>query len=163
MKPTRLISPMLFAASLIIFSCNSKKTASEESSAPANTTAPADNSKSASDDQVKGTGKFTNVELTHPLDQKMIAAGQGIYDMKCGSCHKLTEEKLVGPGWKDVTNRRKPEWIMNFVTNTEEMLEKNTEAKNLLEVCMVKMPNQNLSDDDARFVLEFMRKNDGQQ
>jgi hypothetical protein len=43
------------------------------------------------------------------------------------------------------------------------MLEKNTEAKNLLEVSIVKMPNQNLSDDDDRIVLEFMRKNDGQQ
>lgn len=81
--------------------------------------------------------------------------------MKCASCHKLTNEKLVGPGWKGVTDRRQPEWIMNFVTNTEEMLHKDTAAQNLLEVCLVQMPNQNLSDDDARSVLEFMRKNDG--
>jgi cytochrome c551/c552 len=86
-----------------------------------------------------------------------------VYDLKCASCHKLTDEKLVGPGWKGVTDRRTPEWIMNFVTNTEEMLEKNTEAKNLYEVCLVKMPNQNLSDDDARAVLEFQRNNDGKK
>ena len=77
------------------------------------------------------------------------------------ACHKLTDEKLVGPGWKGVTDRRTPEYIMNFVTNTDEMLNKDPNAKALLEVCMVRMPNQNLTDDEAREMLEFMRKNDG--
>jgi cytochrome c2 len=109
----------------------------------------------------KGVGKFRNVELTHPLDEKMVASGKQVYDVKCASCHKLTNEKLVGPGWKNVTDRRTPEWIMNFVTNVDEMLQKDTAAQNMLEVCLVRMPNQNLSDDDARHVLEYMRKNDG--
>jgi mono/diheme cytochrome c family protein len=93
----------------------------------------------------------------------MIAEGKSIYDVKCSSCHKTTGEKLVGPGWKGVTDRRTPEWIMNFVTNTDEMIEKDTAAQNMLEVCLVKMPNQNLAEADARAVLEFMRKNDGKQ
>lgn len=111
----------------------------------------------------KGVGPHQNVQLTHPLDEKMIAEGQNVYNVKCASCHKLTGEKLVGPGWKGVTDRRTPEWIMNFVTNTEEMLEKDTAAQNLLEICLVKMPNQNLQENDARSVLELMRKNDGKQ
>jgi hypothetical protein len=41
------------------------------------------------------------------------------------------------------------------------MLNKDTSAQAMLEICMVKMPNQNLSDEDARKVLEFMRENDG--
>jgi mono/diheme cytochrome c family protein len=109
----------------------------------------------------KGIGKFTNVELTHPLDEKMVEQGKTIYDVKCASCHKLSEEKLVGPGWKGVTDRRQPEWIMNFVTNVDEMLNKDPNAQAMLEVCMVRMPNQNLKDDEARAVLEYMRKNDG--
>jgi cytochrome c551/c552 len=91
----------------------------------------------------------------------MADAGKGVYDMKCGSCHRLTDEKLVGPGWKGVTSRRKPEWIMNFATNPEEMLSKDAAAMAMLEECLVKMPNQNLSDEDARSVLEYMRANDG--
>lgn len=109
----------------------------------------------------KGIGKFTNVELTHPLDAKMIKEGESVYDVKCSSCHKLTDEKLVGPGWKGVTDRRQPEWVMNFVTNVDEMLDKDAEAKAMMEVCMVRMPNQNLTDAEARNILEFMRKNDG--
>jgi len=109
----------------------------------------------------EGVGKFKHVDLAANLDKKMADGGKSIYQMKCEACHKLTGEKLVGPGWKNVTERRKPEWIMNFVTNTEEMLNKDTSAQAMLEICMVKMPNQNLSDEDARKVLEFMRENDG--
>lgn len=112
-------------------------------------------------DPAKGIGKFQNVELTHPLDEKMVAKGKEISEVKCLSCHKLTDEKLVGPGWKGVTDRRTPEWIMNFITNVDEMLDKDAEAQAMLEICMVRMPNQNLNDDEARAVLEFMRKNDG--
>jgi mono/diheme cytochrome c family protein len=108
----------------------------------------------------KGIGKFTNVPLTHPLDDSMITRGQAIYDSKCLSCHKLTDEKLVGPGWLGVTDRRKPEWIMNFITNTNIMLDSDLVAQQLMVICTTRMPNQNLSDDQARAVLELMRKND---
>ena len=109
----------------------------------------------------KGIGKFTNVNIDLKLDTKMATLGSGIYDLKCSACHRLTKEKLVGPGWKDVTTRRKPEWIMNFSTNTDEMISKDPQAQAMLEECLVRMPNQSLSDDDARQILEFMRKNDG--
>lgn len=91
----------------------------------------------------------------------MAEAGEKIYKVKCSACHKLTDERLVGPGWKGVTSRHTPEWIMNFVTNTDDMLNKDPKAQALLEICLVRMPNQNLSDEDARNVYEFMRENDG--
>ncbi|MEO6722223.1 MAG: c-type cytochrome [Ferruginibacter sp.] len=112
-------------------------------------------------DPNRGEGKFKDVKLADKLDASMAAKGEKIADLKCTSCHKLTDEKLVGPGWKDVTSRHKPEWIMNFVTNTDAMIDKDPKAQAMLEICMVRMPNQNLSDDDARSLLEFMRKNDG--
>jgi hypothetical protein len=43
------------------------------------------------------------------------------------------------------------------------MLNKDPKAQAQLEICLVRMPNQSLSDDDARQLLEFMRKNDGVQ
>ena len=111
----------------------------------------------------KGIGPHTNIELTHPLDEKMIAEGKSIYDVKCSSCHKTTGEKLVGPGWKDVTKRRDPVWIMNMITNVDMMLASDPEAQKLLEQCLVRMPNQNISKDDARELLEYMRSNDGEK
>jgi len=161
MKRVLLFSSII-SLGFIFISCGSggdKKT--DES-----TTTTKDNGTTTAPDngaEKRGVGKFQNVPLTHPLDQSMVTSGKSVYDLKCVSCHKVTDEKLVGPGWKGVTDRRTPEWIMNFVTNTEEMLDKNQQAKNLYEICLVKMPNQNLTDDDARHVLEFMRNNDGKK
>lgn len=107
--------------------------------------------------------KESDIQITHPLNQQWVASGKSIYELKCQPCHKLTDEKLVGPGWKDVTKRRTPVWIMNMITNTDYMLDKDPEAQKLLELCMVRMPNQNLSLDDARQVLEFQRNNDGEK
>jgi cytochrome c551/c552 len=161
----QLIYTALAAATLtLVISCNSSSDNKTATTTPDNSTAKTDSSATSSSGNEKtGVGKFQHVELTHPLDEKMVAAGKGVYDLKCASCHKLTDEKLVGPGWKGVTDRRAPEWIMNFVTNTDEMLEKNQQAKSLYEVCLVKMPNQNLSDADARAVVEFQRNNDGKK
>lgn len=109
----------------------------------------------------KGIGKFKEVKLSHPLDEGMVVKGEGIFNAKCIACHKLTDEKLVGPGWKGVSNKRTPEWIMNFITNTNVMLDSDLVAQQLMVVCVARMPNQNLSDDEARQMLEFIRKNDG--
>lgn len=108
----------------------------------------------------KGIGEVKNVELNDPLNAEMVARGQNIYDMKCAACHKLTDQRVVGPGWKGVTTRRTPEWIMNMTLNVDVMLEKDPAARDLLKQCLVRMPNQNLSMEDSRDVLEFMLEND---
>lgn len=110
----------------------------------------------------KGIGEIKEVKISDPLDKEMVKNGKMIYEMKCASCHKLSDEKVVGPGWAGITNRRTPEWIMNMVTNTDMMLDKDPQAQALLEQCLVRMPSQNVSVTDARSILEFMRENDMQ-
>lgn len=107
--------------------------------------------------------KESDIQLTNPLNKDWIASGKSIYELKCQPCHKLSEEKLVGPGWKDITKKRSAVWIMNMITNTDYMLDKDPEAQKLLELCMVRMPNQNLTLEEARHVLEFQRSNDGEK
>lgn len=111
-------------------------------------------------DDGKGIGEIKHVKLNNPLDADMLAAGKGIYELKCAACHKLTAQRVVGPGWAGITERRTPEWIMNMTLNVEEMLEKDKEAREMLKECLVRMPNQNLSKEDARSVLEYMYDND---
>lgn len=112
-------------------------------------------------DPNRGEGKFHDVQLSDKLDEAMAERGDKVYEIKCAACHKLTDERLVGPGWKGVSTRHTPEWNMNFMTNTDAMIDKDPKAQAMLEICMVRMPNQNLSDENARDILEFMRKNDG--
>lgn len=113
--------------------------------------------------EVHGTEvKEGEIAFSTPLNSEWVTGGKNIYDLKCLACHKLTDEKLVGPGWAGVTKRRTPTWIMNMITNVDMMLEKDEEAQKLLEQCLVRMPNQNISKEEARQVIEFMRKNDGE-
>lgn len=101
--------------------------------------------------------------LSTPLDQAMVKEGLAIYDLKCSACHKLTDEKLVGPGWTGVTKRRKPTWIVNMITNVDMMLAEDADAQKMLEECLVRMPNQNITAPEARSLIEFMRQNDGEK
>jgi hypothetical protein len=114
--------------------------------------------------EVHGTEiKEGEIDFKNPLNVDMVKNGQNIFDLKCFACHRLTSEKLVGPGWSGVTKRRTPTWIMNMITNVEMMLEKDPEAQKLLELCLVRMPNQNVTREQARDIIEFMRKNDGEK
>lgn len=144
--------------SLFLFACGAP---SEENESPR--TPMPDNKSQASADPMKnkGIGEIKNVELNDPLDPDMVDKGEAIYQMKCAACHKLTDQRVVGPGWAGVTKKRTPEWIMNMTTNVDIMLAEDPIAQELLKECLVRMPNQNLSVGDARDVLEFMYHNDG--
>lgn len=143
--------------SMFIYACGSENSENAKEA----TTEEGAKTADSSYDPKRGEGKFTDVKLDAKLDEAMALKGQNVSDLKCLSCHKLTDEKLVGPGWAGVSTRHTPEWIMNFITNTDEMIDKDPKAQAMLEICMVRMPNQSLSDGDARDILEFMRKNDG--
>ncbi len=147
---------------LCLFSCGGNKS---EATTDATATTEAPKSMVAdpiSYDPKRGEGKFSadNVTLGATIDAAMVSKGEAIVGTKCSSCHKLTHEKLVGPGWKGVTSRHEPFWIMNFITNPDPMIDKDPKVQAQLELCLVRMPNQSLDDNDARSILEFMRKND---
>lgn len=110
-------------------------------------------------DPKRGLGKYENVELGD-IDNDKVAEGKAIFETKCQSCHKLTDERLVGPGWAGVSNKHKPEWLLNFIVDPDPMIDIDPELQAQLEVCLVRMPNQNISDDEAFALLEFMRHND---
>ncbi|MGZ5221144.1 MAG: c-type cytochrome [Chitinophagaceae bacterium] len=154
-RKSLLVTVLLISGCLFFGACNNEEKPGAENSQATEETAK---------DQPEAHGtevKAGDVELTTPLNQQWVAAGKGIYELKCQACHRLTDERLVGPGWKGVTVKREPHWIINMITNVEMMLEKDPEAQKLLEQCLVRMPNQNISKDESRQIVEFMRSNDG--
>ena len=100
------------------------------------------------------------VELTDPLDEQMVTAGRSIFQEKCASCHTLDTARFFVPSFAGVTNRRKPEWIMNMIMNVDVMVQVDSVAHSLLLETGIKMPEPDLSVDQARNVLEFLRQND---
>jgi cytochrome c len=150
---------ILFSATLfLLLSCSPGKPTEESA-----TTSKKENPVAEVADPAKGIGQIKNVNLHTPLELDRVERGKAIYEMKCSACHKLTDQRIVGPGWQGVTKLRKPEWIMNMIVNVDMMLDQDPEAQKLLELCLTRMPNQNVSIGDARDLLEFMRQNDGEK
>lgn len=104
----------------------------------------------------KGIGPVKDLVLAE-LDPVMAAEGEQIFKQMCSACHK-PEEKSIGPAPKGIMSRRSPEWIMNMILNPEEMVKYDPVAKQLLiEANLAPMANQNLTEEQARKILEYFR------
>jgi len=103
----------------------------------------------------KGIGPITSVTLGE-IDQKMADEGKAVFLAKCSACHKISK-RVVGPALVGVTTRRSPEWIMNMILNPEKMVAENPIAKKLLAEYVAPMANQNLTEAEARLILEYFR------
>ena len=106
----------------------------------------------------KGIGPIKQVDLGSGVDAALVAKGEEVFTLKCSACHKL-DEALTGPPLGQVMSQRTPEFIMNMMLNPDEMVQKHPEVKAMLGQYFVPMPNQNLTEDDARAVLEYLRDN----
>lgn len=103
-----------------------------------------------------GIGPVTEPVVLGPVDPAKVAAGQAIFETKCSACHKLGE-RYVGPAVGDVLARRSPTFVMNMILNPQEMYERHPAVKQMLAEYMSYMPNQNLTRDEARAVVEYLR------
>ena len=103
----------------------------------------------------KGVGVVKSITLGD-IDDAMVAKGEEVYKAKCTACHKISK-RFVGPGLKGVTERRTPEWIMNMILDPEKMVIENATAKALLAEYSAPMANQNVTEEEARAILEYLR------
>ena len=104
-----------------------------------------------------GIGPISAFDLPAEVDADLAAKGMEIFEGKCTACHKI-DKQFIGPEPKNILTRRTPAWIMNMILNPEEMVQENPIAKQLLiKFNMSPMANQNLTEDEARAVLEYFR------
>ena len=105
----------------------------------------------------KGIGKVKNVELSPTIDNAMVERGAALFKTNCTACHK-TNKRFVGPNPTGIMERRSPEWIMNMILDPKLMTEEDQCAKDLLvEFNGASMANQNLTEEQARDILEYFR------
>ncbi len=85
--------------------------------------------------------------------------GKEIYEKNCAVCHKLTAEKLVGPGLKDVTQRHEKAWLKKFIVASQDMVKAGDKAavKIFNENGKIPMPDhKSLSDDDLDQLISYI-------
>ena len=105
----------------------------------------------------KGIGPIKSLTLDAEINTEMAEAGKVVYEQMCTACHKA-EKNFIGPSPKGIMERRSPEWVMNMILNPEEMIMNDPIAKDLLmEFNGAPMANQNLTEEQARQVLEYFR------
>jgi len=104
-----------------------------------------------------GIGPVTErIEIDDEIDQELVTKGRNIYEMKCEMCHNM-EGRMVGPELGDVLERRSAEFVMNFILNPSGMVREHPEGQRLLQEYMTAMPYQNVKEDEARAIVEFLR------
>ena len=135
----------------VLASCGSDAKKEEKASKPAEVKEVAE----ANPMDDKGIGPIKSITLGE-IDEAMVAEGKEVFKMKCSACHKVSK-RVVGPAMAGVIERRSPEWIMNMILNPEEMVAKNPIAKKLLAEYLAPMANQNLTEKEARVILEYFR------
>ncbi|HET8736958.1 MAG TPA: cytochrome c [Pricia sp.] len=105
----------------------------------------------------KGVGPIKSVTLDTEIDEALAAQGKEVYNQMCLACHR-PEKKFIGPAPKGILERRTPEWVMNMILNPQVMVREDPLAKDLLvEFNGSPMANQNLTEKQARAVLEYFR------
>lgn len=159
---TSLLTLSLGLSSLFLMACPAQETTDKPSDKPTEqqvASSPAAESTEQTGADGKGIGPVKAVEVAATVDAALAETGKKTFESKCASCHKF-EAKYVGPALKGVTERRKPEWIMNMILNSTEMTQKDPEAKKLFATFMMAMPNQNMDEKSARAVLEYFRSMD---
>ncbi|MBB1149664.1 MULTISPECIES: cytochrome c [unclassified Myroides] len=167
---SKALSFMLLTSCLTLLSCGDKtvKTPSEEVTTTnerkvevaAETKATSSDANAPASERVdlvnKGKGPIKTLVLGD-IDQAMAAKGQEVFKTMCTACHK-TDKKFIGPAPKGILERRTPEWVMNMILNPENMIENDPLAQDLLkEFNGAPMANQNLTEEEARAVLEYFR------
>ena len=150
----RIALIFVLGVALVAFACskggakNTANPADSTSPAPAATTPPLQ----AAD---KGIGPVKELTLG-PIDKTLAAQGKKLFDDKCAACHALARD-MAGPALGGILKKETPEFVMNMILNTAEMVAKNETIKKAVARFGMAMPAPGLSQDQARAILEYFR------
>jgi cytochrome c551/c552 len=92
-----------------------------------------------------------------PVDQAMAEKGEKLFQTKgCSACHAFGK-KVTGPDLDGVTMRRTALWMENQILHPEVMTKQDPIARELFAKHSLQMPNQKLTPEEARAVIEYLK------
>ncbi len=119
--------------------------------------APAPDASGLTEFQLKnGIGPVTEEVVLGKPDHELAEKGEKLFTQKCSACHKMGE-RYVGPPLGGIVARLGPTFVMNMALNPEGMYTRHPDVKKLLGEYMTQMPNQQLTQPDARAIVEYLR------
>jgi mono/diheme cytochrome c family protein len=95
-----------------------------------------------------------------PYDHEQAEQGKELFSAKgCSACHAFGK-RVTGPDLAGVSKRRTAEWMENQILHPEVMTKEDPIARELLGTYALQMPNQRLTPEEARAVIEFFKQHD---
>jgi mono/diheme cytochrome c family protein len=92
-----------------------------------------------------------------PVDDARAEIGEQLFkDKGCSACHAFGH-KLTCPDLDGVTMRRTDKWIENQILHPEVMTKEDPIARGLFAQYALQMPNQKLTPEEARSVIEYLK------
>jgi len=90
------------------------------------------------------------------------SSGEGTFKTTCAVCHRINGGRLVGPDLSGVYERRKEAWLIQFIHSSQKMVKAGDSTAVALyeEYNNIPMPDNPLSDDEIKSILDYIRKTD---
>ena len=149
----RIALGFILLVALVAVGCGGKKAEQAESTAapPAAAPAAADYTVPADLDQGPRAGEA-------PVDEALAAQGEQIFTTRgCVACHAFGK-KVIGPDLKGVAMQRTEQWMEAQILHPDKMTVQDPTAKALLAQYKTQMTNQGLTSDQAKAVIEYIKK-----
>jgi mono/diheme cytochrome c family protein len=95
-----------------------------------------------------------------PVNEELAAVGEKLFKSKtCSTCHAFGA-RITGPDLVGVTRRRAATWIEAQIQRPDVMLREDPISRELLGEYAVPMPNLGIKPEEAKALVEFMKKKD---
>jgi cytochrome c551/c552 len=93
-----------------------------------------------------------------PVDEELAEQGQKVFTTRgCVACHAFGK-KVVGPDLKGVAMQRTAAWMEAQILHPDKMTQQDPIAKQLLAEFKTQMTNQGLKPEEAKAVVEYIKK-----
>lgn len=95
-----------------------------------------------------------------PADHESAERGEKVFQNKgCSACHAFGVKKS-GPDLAGVSMRRTAAWMESQILHPEIMVKEDPTARQLFAQYMLQMPNQGLTPEQAKDVIEYLKHTD---
>ena len=94
------------------------------------------------------------------IDEALAKVGEGLFSTKgCTACHAFGQ-KMSGPDMAGVSRRRTSEWMKQQILHPDLMVKEDPIARQLFATHALQMPNQGLTEEEAKSVIEYLKARD---
>ncbi len=153
----RFLVAVLAAGCLVSLASCGQKSADTSSQSAGGSSAPATSSPGVAAVSQYDSGPRAGES---PVNEALAEKGQELFKNKgCSACHAFGR-KLTCPDLQGVSMQRTAAWMENQILHPDVMTKQDPIAHDLFAKFALQMPNQGLTPDEARAVIEFCKHND---